>query len=79
MADPPAGVKSILNVWAIFTSLNLPTNVKVVCVEVLVRLLIPLITYGVFVQEATDGVVFPAILGSVTVNVIFVKGQNSVF
>ena len=36
-----------------------------------------LTTIGPFVHEATEGVVLALINGSVTVNVIFVSGQNS--
>lgn len=39
----------------------------------------PLMRMGVFVQEETVGVVPVAILGRVTVNVVLVNGQNSVF
>lgn len=39
----------------------------------------PLISMVVFVQEETVGVVPVAILGRVTVNVVLVNGQNSVF
>lgn len=50
---------------------------KVVCVDVWLRLLTPLIRLGVFVYDETVGVVPIAIRGMVTVNVVLVNGQNS--
>jgi uncharacterized membrane protein len=62
-----------------FTSRNLPTSVKVVWVEVWTRLETPDIINGVFVNDIKVGVELSTILGSVTVNVMSVKGQNSGF